>query len=72
MGKNMEDIAIAIGQNEAVVDMLDVFLNEPDDRAYVVCSAYECLKNVKGHCSIHMVKGRRRILSNGRCADYVV
>ncbi len=72
MGKNMEGIAAAIGRNEEVVDMLDLLLTEPGDRAYVICSAYECLNNGKGRCSIHMVKGRRRILGNGRCAEYVV
>lgn len=72
MKRIMEEVAATIGRNEQIAEMLDKVLTEPDDCAYVVCSAYECLNNVKGHCTIHLVKGRRRILSNGRCAEYVM
>lgn len=71
MTKRMEETAATIGQNGDIAEMLDMILTEPDDRAYVVCSAYECRNNVKGRCTIHTVKGRRKILSNGRCAEYV-
>lgn len=72
MKRKMEDIVAAIGQNEEIVDMLDLLLTDPNDRAYVVCSAHECLNNVKGRCTIHMVKGKRTILSNGRCTEHVI
>jgi hypothetical protein len=72
MPKDIEDVVAAIGRSEEVVEMLDLLLTEPGDRAYVVCSAFECLNNGKGRCSIHTVKGRRRILGNGRCTEYVV
>ncbi|HEY6874415.1 MAG TPA: hypothetical protein VI298_16945 [Geobacteraceae bacterium] len=72
MKKNMEGVAAAIGQNDVIADLLDLLLTDPGDCAYIVCSAYECLNNVKGRCTIHTVKGRRRILSNGRCAEYLI
>lgn len=71
MKETREDVAATIGQSEEIVDMLDMVLTEAADRAYVVCSAEECLKNVKGQCTIHMVKARRKIPGSGRCAEYV-
>lgn len=72
MKRKMDGFAASIYKNEEIVDILDSLLTESDDRAFVVCSAYECLHNNKGRCTIHPVKGRRKILSNGRCAEYVV
>lgn len=71
MKETREDVAATIGQSAELIDMLDMVLTEADDRAYVVCAANECLNNAKGQCTIHMVKGRRKILGNGRCAEYV-
>jgi len=67
-----ETVAATVTLNKEVIDVLDGILTESDDRAYVVCSAYECANNLKGRCSIHVVKGRRKILSNGRCAEYTM
>ena len=72
MKRKMDGFAASIYNNEEIVDVLDSLLTEPDDCAFVVCSAYECKHNDKGRCTIHTVKGRRRILSNGRCAEYLV
>ena len=65
-----EPAAVPVMFQKEVIDVLDSILTESDDRAYLVCSAYECAHNLKGRCSIHVVKGRRKILSNGRCAEY--
>lgn len=72
MERKKEDVAATIGRNEDVVDMLDMLLTDPGDRAYVVCTAYECQNNAKGQCTIHAVKGKRKILSNGRCVEYEI
>lgn len=65
-----EPAAVPVTFQKEVIDVLDSILTESDDRAYLVCSAYECSHNLKGRCSIHVVKGRRKILNNGRCAEY--
>lgn len=72
MDKKMETIVATIGRNREIVDMLDGVLTGPGDRAYIICSAEECINNVQGRCSIHAVKCQPEILGNGRCRDYVV
>ena len=72
MDKIKKDIGALIGRNQEIVDILDGILTGPDDRAYVMCAADECRHNVKGQCTIHTVKCRREISSNGRCRDYVM
>lgn len=67
-----DDVAATISGNKEIVDLLEGLLTETDDRAYIVCSAYECSHNLKGRCTIHTIKGRRKILSNGRCREYVI
>jgi hypothetical protein len=72
MKRKTEEIAAIIVQQEEIVDILESVLTDVNDRAYVVCSDCECLNNIKGRCTIHLVKGRRKILSNGRCAEYAI
>lgn len=71
MNKKLDKVVASIAGNKEIVDLLDVILSGPDDRAYIVCSAEECRNNVQGRCSIHTVKSRREILGNGRCREYV-
>lgn len=72
MDKVMKEIGAMIGTNQEIVDILDGVLTGPDDRAYLICSSEECRNSVTGRCTIHTVKSRREILSNGRCSDYLV
>ena len=72
MKRSKEAVAAAVGRNEELADMLDTLMSAAADRAYVVCSFSECLNNVNGHCTIHLVKGERTAPGKGRCADYVV
>ena len=72
MDEKMKEVIATIGRNEEIVDLLDGVLTEPGDRAYIICSAEECRNHIEGRCSVHTVKSRRVILSNGRCRDYVV
>jgi hypothetical protein len=67
----IRDVATTIGESDEIVDMLDMILTEPSDRAYLICDAFECRNNQKGKCTIHLVKGSRELLSNGLCNDYV-
>ena len=71
MNSKMHDISHTISRNEEIVDALDKMLTESSDRAYVVCSASDCRNNLKGRCTIHLVKDTRIMMGNGRCADYV-
>jgi hypothetical protein len=65
------NVATAISESKELVDMLDMILTESSDRAYVVCDETECRNNRKGKCVIHMIKGSRKLLADGRCIDYV-
>ena len=67
----IRNVAATISESEEIVDMLDMILTESSDRAYVVCDAAECRNNQKGKCTIHLVKGNRELLADGRCVDYV-
>jgi hypothetical protein len=72
MKQRIRNIAKSISENEEVVDMLDLVLTDSSDRAYVICETIDCRNNRKGKCTIHMIKGRRKLLANGRCSDYVI
>lgn len=70
MDEKTSEVIATIGRNKQIVDLLAETLVDPDDRAYIVCSAEDCRNYLKGRCTIHTVKNRREILSNGRCRDY--
>lgn len=72
MADRVKEIMVTIGRNKEIVDMLDVTLTSPEDRAYIVCSFDDCRNNVKGQCTIHTVKSTRELSSDGHCRDYAV
>lgn len=72
MEKKAEEVIAKIGSNTEIADLLDATLTAPDDRAYIVCLADDCKKNIRGRCSIHTVRSRRDIPASGRCRDYEV
>jgi hypothetical protein len=67
----IKNVATTISESEELVDLLDMILTESSDRAYVICDAHDCRNNRKGKCIIHMIKGSRKLLADGRCIDYV-
>ena len=71
MKQIIRNVAKSISENEEIVDMLDSVLTESSDRAYVICDTLDCRNNRQGKCTIHMIKGSRELLANGRCTDYV-
>jgi len=70
MTEKVEEIIAKIGSNRQIGDILEEILTGPDDRAYIVCLADDCKKNIKGRCSIHTVQGQRDIPAISRCRDY--
>jgi hypothetical protein len=67
----LRNVNKTISESEEIVDMLDMILTNSSDRAYVICDANECRNNRKGKCTIHMIKGNRELLGNGRCIDHI-
>ena len=70
MDKNLEQVAAVIGDNAKLVDELERKLQEPGDRAYLVCEYVDCRHNVKGRCIIYTVTNPPERQGNGPCASY--
>lgn len=71
MDDELKNVAAVAGSNADVVEKLDQLLQNPNDRAYVVCSLLDCRLNTKGHCTIYAVLGVQPMKTGQPCDKYV-
>src|SRR4051812_33142501 len=69
MGRLLEEVAVAAGKKDDVLDLLERVLG-PDDQAWVVCTFTECAHNVKGRCNIYTVHNVPRMKQGKPCDTY--
>ncbi|MBI1922434.1 MAG: hypothetical protein HYS23_15285 [Geobacter sp.] len=55
MDSKLDQIAISIGSDPDVAERLDKVLQNPRDRAWIICSFRDCVNNIKGECTIYTV-----------------
>lgn len=72
MDKDFDKVAVALSDNSELVDKLEEMLQEPRDRAYVVCQFLDCRHNVKGHCTVYLVTNPPERHGNGPCVSFAV
>jgi hypothetical protein len=72
MDEKMVQVAVAIGENSDLVDKLEQMLQNPGDRAYLVCDFHDCRHNRQGRCSVYTVTNPPERSGKGPCASYTV
>lgn len=62
-----EKTAIAIGNDQEVIDRLDALMTCPNDRAYIACLHADCAHNRTGECTVFMVLDKETRTVDGEC-----
>lgn len=70
MDEKLKEVATRLGDNTELVDELDRRLQEPGDRAYLVCEYTDCRHHIKGRCTIYMITNPPERQGTGPCASY--
>lgn len=70
MDSKLEQVAVTIASDPDVAERLDKVLQNPHDRAWIVCSFRNCANNTKGECTIYTMTASPEREAGKPCSSF--